>query len=74
MIDVYKKENFVCIVCWFADNLLDEVLNILKSNGVKYRLIRNPSKWGEENEIVEWKNIKINRDELVKLKQKLMKV
>jgi len=44
MIDVYKKENFVCLVCAFPENLLPEVENLLKKQNVKYRLVKNPSK------------------------------
>ena len=74
MLDVYKSENFVSIVCGFGDNLLEEVVKLLDKEQVKYRLVRNSSKWWDDNEIIVWKPIDINRDKLVKMKQKLMKV
>ena len=74
MIDVYKKENFVCLVCAFPENLLPEVENLLKKQNVKYRLVKNPSKWWEDFELVFWYDVEISRQEVVETKQKIMKL
>ena len=71
MLDLYKKENKILLTCWFPENQLEKIEQLLQNKNIAYRIFEKDE---SKNKVFDWKNkIEINKQKLTEIKQKLIK-